>query len=140
MFENDDPKQRKQLIKALKKNGLDAWELNSGGGTMHVIVTLFDFSVNPLVNSATDATLFSKLESTSKEWTSDGYLYIATNSLQSDCEIGLMGWDGRTDAQVSLEAWKPIESLEEAVQTIQQHWNDRDKYIQAYLAGELVAW
>lgn len=140
MFENDDRAQRKRLIKALVKDGLDAWELNSGGDTMHVIVTLFDFTVDPPVNTATDATLRAKLENAVKGWISDGYLYIATNSLQSDCEIGLMGIDGTTDAQVSLETWRPIDSLEEAVKTIQQHWNDRDKHIRAYLEGELVAW
>lgn len=140
MFENDDPIQREMLINALTEKGLDAWELNSGGGTMHVIVTLLDYSVDPAVNTAQNPALRSELQHWAKDWPYAGYLYIATNSLQTDCEIGLLGVDGKTDAQVSLEAWNPVSTLEEAAETIQRYWGQRDKWIQAYLAGELVTW
>lgn len=140
MFENDDPVQRESLIKALINDGLDAWELNSGGDTMHVIVTLFDFTVDPSVNTATDLALQAELNNGFRDWPYDGYLYIATNSFQTDCEIGLMGIDGRSEAQVSLEEWKPVSSLAEAVESIRRYWNERDKWIRAYLAGELVTW
>ncbi len=140
MFENDDPLQRESLINALTEKGLDAWELNSGGGTMHVIVTLLDYSVDPPVIKAQDLALQSEIESSVKDWPYAGYLYIATNSLQTDCEIGLMGVDGKTDAQVSLEKWKPVDSLEEAVETIHRYWNERDEWIRAFLHDELVAW
>ena len=41
-------------------------------------------------------------------WLFAASLYIATNSFQTDCEIGLMGSDGRTDAKVSTEKWRPV--------------------------------
>lgn len=140
MFENDDPQQREELIGALTRNGMDAWELNSGGGTMHVIVTLLDYSVDPPVNTAENPALRAELQNAAKEWPNAGCLYVATNSLQTDCEIGLMGTDGTTEAQVSLEEWKPVDTLEEAVETVQQFWIERDKWIRAFLAGQLVTW
>lgn len=140
MFENDDPTQRENLIKALTSLGMDAWELNSGGGTMHVIVTLFDYTVYPPVNAARNPTLRSELQEATSAWPAESYLYLATNSLQTECEIGLMGVDGRTGAQVSLEEWKPVSSIEEAIDAIQQLWNERDTWLRRYLSGELVAW
>ena len=140
MFENDDPAQRKNLITALTEKGLDALELNSGGGTMHVIIQLFDYWVDPPVNAAEDLALRLDLKNAAKNWPYAGYLYIATNNDQTDCEVGLMGVDGKTDAQVSMEEWAPVGSLEEAVETIQRYWSERDKWIRAFLVGELVTW
>lgn len=140
MFENDDPIQRESLIKTLLGVGVNACELNSGGGTMHVIVTLFDFTVDPPINAAESLALRSELQNGAKDRPYGGYLYVATNSSETDCEIGLMGIDGRTAAQVSLEEWQAVSSLEEAVETMQKYWNERDKWLRAYLAGELITW
>ncbi len=107
---------------------------------MHVIVTLVDFSIDPPINTAEDSALRSELQNAAMGYPYAGYLYIATNSLQTDCEVGLMGVDGKTDAQVSLEEWKPVGSLEEAVETIQRFWEERDEWIRAFLQGELVTW
>jgi hypothetical protein len=107
---------------------------------MHVIVTLLDYSVDPPINTAEDSTLRSDIEKAAKDWPYDANLYVATNSFQTDCDIGLMGIDGRTEAQVSLEEWKPVSSLEEAVETIQRYWNERDRWLRALLANELAMW
>lgn len=61
MFENNDPAQREELIAALADKGLDAWGLNSGGGTMYVIVTRLDYTVDPPVITAQDAWLHGEL-------------------------------------------------------------------------------
>lgn len=132
MFENDDPVQRKSLIAALTKEGMDAWELNSGGGTMHVIVSLLDYTVDPSINTAQDEGLHAELQKATQTWPYDSNLYIATNSLQTECEIGLMGVDGRTDAQVATEEWEPVSSLEEAISVFQRYWNNRDTWLRAY--------
>lgn len=138
MFDNDDPEQRTSLIQALQAVGLDAWELNSGGGVMHVIVTLLDGTVYPPVISAQDPGLRASLEDVVKTWPHDSTLYIATNSLQSECDIGLMGNDGRTDAQVAMSEWKHADSLEEAVSVFQQIWYERDQWLEALIAGQLT--
>lgn len=137
MFENDDPTQRANLITALMERGLDAWELNSGGGTMHVIVTLLDYTVDPPINAAQDEVLHSELQKAAETWPYAANLYIATNSLQTDCEIGLLGVDGRTDAQATTEKWEPVGTLEEAVDAFQRYWNDRDSWLRTYWDGNL---
>ena len=137
MFENDDPAQRAELLQALHAVGLDAWELNSGGGTMHVIVTLLDCTVAPPVIAANDPRLSADLSKAIAEWP-EAYLYIATNSLAFNCEIGLMGADGKTGAQLVTEDWVPVDSLEDAVSKFRQYWNERDKWLQRVLEGELA--
>jgi len=138
MFENDDPTQRQSLVDALSRNGLDAWELNSGGGTMHVIVTLLDYTVDPPINAAQDRILHAELQKAAGAWPYDANLYIATNSLQTECEIGLMGVDGRIDVQVTTEEWEPVGSLEEAVNAFQHYWHNRDGWLRAYWDGKLL--
>jgi hypothetical protein len=137
LFENDDPSHRSDLIAALAERGLDAWELNSGGGTMHVIVTLCDYSVAPQINTAQDLALRAELHEAAVQWPYAASLYIATNSLQTECEIGLLGIDGRTDAQVSTEEWKPVGSLKEAVDVFQRYWSERDHWLRTYYEGRL---
>ena len=139
MFDNDDPRQRESLVQALHSAGLDAWEFNSGGGIMHVIVTLLDGTVNPPVISAQSSKLRAALENALKTWPHDSTLYIATNSLQSECDIGLMGNDGRTDAQVTAPDWKHVDSLEEAIPVFQEFWSKRDNWLTAFIAGQLTA-
>jgi hypothetical protein len=140
MFENDDPRQRGDLIAALTEKGMNAWELNSGGGTMHVIVTLLDYTVDPPINTAQDQALRSELQVAVEAWPFAASLYIATNSLQTECEIGLMGVDGRTDAQVATEDWNPISSLEEAVNAFQRYWYSRDDWLRTYRNVKLLVW
>jgi hypothetical protein len=137
VFENDDPVQREMLISALTEKGLDAWDLNSGGGTMHVIATLLDYTVDPPINTAQDQALRSELQKAAESWSYSANLYIATNSLQTECEIGLMGVDGRTDGQVATEEWEPVGFLEEAVDAFQRHWNNRDIWLRKYRDGKL---
>lgn len=139
MFDNDDPEQRASLIQALHSVGLDAWDLNSGGGVMHVIVTLLDGTVDPPVISAQAPKLRADLENALRTWPCDSALYIATNSLQSECDIGLMGTDGRTDAQVATSEWKHTDSLEEAVRAFQQLWAKRDSWLKKFIEGKLEA-
>lgn len=135
MFENDDPAQRSKLIDTLNESGLDAWEFNSGGGIMHVIVTLLDFTVDPPIITAHDPELKTQLQKAVSNWP-EAYLYIATNSLNTDCEIGLMGADGATGGQIEAGNWLPVDSLENAVLKFQGYWHERDKWLRGLLTSE----
>jgi hypothetical protein len=71
------------------------------------------------------------------EWP-EAYLYIATKSLLTGCEIGLMGADGATGAQLITGDAMPVDSLQAAVAKFQQYWNERDTWLQRMLMGELA--
>jgi hypothetical protein len=79
------------------------------------------------------------LENALKIWPHGSALYIATNSLQSECDIGLMGNDGRTDAQVASAEWEHAGSLDEALSIFQRLWGERDKSLTQFVEGRLTA-
>ena len=137
MLDNDDPVQRANLIKVLATNDLDTWEFNSGGGTMHVVVTMLDTSVEPPIISAQDPDLQDQLEAV-KTWSHEATLYIVTNSLRTNCEIGLIGNDDCTGNQVASSEWKHADSIEEAVKVFQRFWNERDKWLRDFIEGKLA--
>ena len=137
MFDNDDPDQREELIQALQAVGLEAGEWDSGGGITHVITPLLDPYSDPPTINAQDPALRSEFEGGLQVWPHEASLYIATNSLQTTCDIGLMGSDGRTGDQVATANWEHVDSLEEAVSLFQQLWDERDRWLRAFLVGEL---
>ena len=137
MFDNDDPEQREELIQALQAAGLPAGEWDSGGDITHVIVPLLDPYTDPPTINAQDPELRSEFDAGLESWEYEASLYIATNSLQTACEIGLMGSDGRTGAQVATADWKPVNSIEEAVSLFRRYWDERDRWLGAFLAGEI---
>ena len=138
MLNNDDPIHRANLIASLSASGLHAWSLNSGGGVMHVVVTLLNMSVKPPVISAQDPTLQARFEQNVNVWLHETMFYIATNSLRTTCEIGLMGQDGRTGSQVASAEWHHVNSLEEALSVFWRLWNERDKWLYDFIEGVLV--
>lgn len=137
MFDNDAPLQRGNLIEALRATGLEAGEWDSGGGIMHVIVPLLNLYTDPPTICAQDPGLRSKLEVGLQAWLHSASLYIATNSLRTACEIGLVGDDGQTGAQVTTADWEHVDSLEEAVSLFQGYWDERDKWLEAFLRGDI---
>jgi hypothetical protein len=44
MFDNDNPNDREQLVEKLQAKGLPAFEFDSGGSILHVIVPLLQSS------------------------------------------------------------------------------------------------
>jgi hypothetical protein len=138
MFDNDDPIQRGHLIRALAAASLGAREFNSGGGIMHVAIAVLNTSVEPPIISAQDPNLRTRLQRTIKTWPHESTLYIATNSLRINCEIGLVGNDGRTGNQVASTEWKYVDSIEEAVSIFQQLWSERDKWLGDFIEGKLA--
>ena len=136
MFDNDDPAQRKALIQALQACGLGATEYSSGGGIMHVIVPLLDGYGDPPI-TASDPDLRKELEAGLQAWKHEALLCIATGSAYKPCEVGLFGYNGQTGRQVDLQEWKEARSLEEAKALFQRFWDMRDKWLKAFLAGEL---
>lgn len=137
MFDNDEPEDRERLIAALQAVGLDASEFESGGGITHVIVPLIDPFSSPPQVSARDLELRTKIEAGLGVWPKMTSLYIASNSLRTACEVGLFGDDGRTGAQVSSPEWPHADSLEEAVALFREFWDERDRWLRIFLAGDL---
>ena len=138
MFNNDDPTHRANLIAVLSSIGIGAWQLNSGGGTKHVLIPLVDTTATPPLISAKSLELKKRLIASAIVWTYDASLYISTNSLNTTCDVGLMGNDGITGAQVASAEWQHIDTLEECVSVIQKLWDARDHWLQVFLAGDLL--
>ena len=137
MFENDDPLQRQRLIAVLLSSGLDAFEINSGGDVMHVVVPLLEGSPDSPKIRAQDPKIQADLQARIRVWPCVATLYIATNSLRTDCEIGLMGNYGTTGSQVTSTEWEPAASIEEALDIFQLRWNERDNWLKAFAQGDL---
>ena len=137
MFDNDDPAQRKALIRALQASGLDAAEYSSGGGIMHVIVPLLDDSTDPATVNASDPSLRTELETGVLSWPHSASLLIATGSAYKPCDVGLFGYNGRTGEQVELPEWEVAKSLQEAEALFQRFWNERDRWLGFFLDGKL---
>jgi len=133
MFENDNPEDREKLVEELIKHDPNAFEWNSGGGIYHVIVPLINPYDDSISIHAQDKNLVEEMQANIAEWPDETYLYISTNSLQSDCEIGLMGQSGNTGNPVSSPDWKFINALDEAVKEFQSIWEDRDEWIKKLL-------
>lgn len=129
MFENDNPEDREKLVEELIRHDLNAFEWNSGGGIYHVIVPLINPYDDSISIHAQDKNLVEEMQANIANWPDDTYLFIATNSLQSDCEIGLMGQSGKNGNPVSSPDWKFINYLDEAVKEFQSIWEDRDEWI-----------
>ena len=106
---NDNSEHRQALIAALVERGLDAYEYGSGGGWQHVCVYLFSEDGN--------------------------WLAIATGSMETECEIGLMG--DRDQYQVGDEFPIKPRTLADATDGFQHYWDERDRWVQTYRAGLL---
>ena len=137
MFDNDNPAHRNALIQALQSSGLEAAEYTSGGGIMHVIVTLLDSYTDPPTINTTDRNLGMELESRLASWSHEAFLCIATGSANEPCEVGLFGYNGQTGGQVELPEWEEANSLQEAEALFWQFWNERDRWLELLLAGKL---
>lgn len=109
---NDEPIHRQALIQALQSQGLDAYEYNSGGGTMHVCVDLVDGEASP-----------------------DELLQITTGSADSPCDVGIMGYSASGQAQSPDFIRTP--TLEDAVSAFKDCYRERDQWVERLRAGEL---
>ena len=108
-FLNDDPEHRQALIAALKAHGLEAHEYGSGGGFNHVCVYLV---------------------AEKQDW-----LAVATGSMESECEVGLFG--DRNQYQVGNEFDKHPITLTEVVNSFEEYWGEKEKWIGMYHEGLL---
>lgn len=107
---NDEPEHRQALIHALRREGLEAYEFHSGGGTMHVVVDLVNEPGGDL-------------------------LQIATGSAASPCDVGLMGW--RNQANVQDETWIAALTQKQAVTAFRQYWEERSDWVHCFERGDL---
>lgn len=110
-LDNDLQEHRQALIEELGAGGLDAYEYHSGGGLTHVVVDLVN------------------------EEGANSLLQIATGSITSPCDVALMGWNENGDVQ--SPDWQPVETLGEAIRTIQTLWAKREQWIVWFEHGDL---
>ena len=111
-IDNDDPEHRRMLIAALREEGLDAYEYHSGGGLMHVVVDL--------VNDAPEG---------------EDLLQIATGSVASPCDVGLIGWG--PDGNVWTPEFVRTPPLADAVAAFRRFYAERTRWITAFREGWL---
>lgn len=110
MFDNDDPQHRQQLISLLQEKGINAFELNSGGWTMHVAVALIDSYSEPPVIEAQDPDTRKKVADRLAMLTEAVDFYLVTGSAASNCDIGFIGEDGSGN-QISFPSWEHADAL-----------------------------
>jgi hypothetical protein len=136
MFENDNPNDREQLIEKLQAKGLPAFEFDSGGGILHVIVPILRSSEQGLEIHAQDSKLHLELERALAYNPYHPHLFIATTSSRTSCEIGLMGEDAYGEV-ISTYDWELIPDAKLAVAIFEGFWNKRDEWLQKWMAGVL---
>ena len=136
MFENDNPRDRAQLIEKLQVKGLPAFEFDSGGGILHVIVPILWSSEGGLEIYAQDSELRIELERALEYNPYHPHLFIATNNLRTSCEIGLMGEDAYGEV-ISTYDWELIPNVKLAAAIFEAFWNKRDDWLQKWMAGAL---
>ena len=136
MFSNDIPKDRQALIESLKSQGIIAFEWNSGGNIMHVVIPIIGIFSEPYTIETEDSDLRLLVEEHIQKSSGDEFLYISTNSLQTECEIGVMGQNGVTGSQFASDEWIHADSLEDATMVVLNLWNERDKWIQNFIHQE----
>lgn len=136
MIDNRNPKDREVLIKTLQAQGLDAFEWESLEGIDHVCVPILaTFEDTPITINTTTKEMREKVEEALGDTPYEAYLYIATNSRDYPCEVGVMGTypDGRR--QFASNDWTPVETLDEATGKFLELWRERNDWLQAYLNG-----
>jgi hypothetical protein len=136
MFENNNPEDRAKLIEKLQAKGLLASEFDSGSGMIHVIVPLLRSSEHGLEIHAQDSELRTEFELALQYNPYHPHLFIATNSLQTSCEIGLMGEDAYGEI-ISTYDWESIPDLEQAAAIFTGFWKNRDEWIKMWMDGKL---
>jgi hypothetical protein len=136
MFENNNPKDRAQLIEKLQAKGLPACELDAGGGIFHVIVPLLRSSEQGLEIHTQDSELRIELERALEYNPYHPHLFIATNDLRTSSEIGLMGEDAYGEV-ISTYDWEFIPDVELAAAIFEGFWDKRDEWLQKWMAGAL---
>jgi hypothetical protein len=136
MFENDNPNDREQLIEKLQAKGLPAFEFDSGGGILHVIVPLLRSSEQGLEIHAQNSELHLELERALEYNPYYPHLFIATNCSRASCEIGLMGEHAYGEV-ISTYDWELIPDVELAAAIFEGFWNKRDEWLQKWMAGAL---
>jgi hypothetical protein len=129
IFDNDNDEHRAQLIERLNQVNIPAYELNSGGWTMHVAAAVVDTTADPPVIEVENQELKRKVLAVSES--KDFLLLIVSGSAASNCDIGLFYEDHESPA----DEWIHVDTLEEAIEEFRRHWALRDDLVRAMLRG-----
>ena len=136
MFENDNPENRKELIQRLITMGLPALEFDSGGGIIHVVVPLLQSDDLGFEVNAEGAELISEINAYLADNQFDPHLFIATNSLRTPCEIGLMG-ENADGEFVSTNDWEFAPEIDDAQRIFEKFWKDRDAWLKRWMMSQI---
>jgi len=110
-IDNDEPAHRAALIEALRAEGMEAYEYHSGGGVMHVVVDLVNEEGN------------------------ENLLQIATGSVASLCDVGLMGWNDNGNVQSPDFTHTP--TVRDTVKAFKNYHADGEAWIRRFHSSEL---
>lgn len=132
MIDNGKAEDRRALIEALAKHHIPAFEHQSGGHNYHVCVSLIDEVKGA---NTWDAELRARVDNEMRAAGIDTTLWIMTSTAETACDVGLWGWDGVGGVGGDFE---PADSLDAAVEVFVRYWCERDKWIRAYVDGELA--
>jgi len=136
MFENDNPQDRRKLVNRLRQISMPASEWESGGGIIHVIVPLLQEGGSGFEINAESEDLILELQTALENNPYNPYLYIATNSLRTSCEIGLMGEDAYGNF-VTTKDWEYAPEIKKAELLFEDFWKERDAWLKKWILGGL---
>ena len=138
MLDNDNPEHRADLVAQLRAKGLPAFEWSSGGDINHVVLPLRQEGDEGYEINAENGDLAPELHTILEHSQHNPHLFIATNSLLTSCEIGLMGED--VDGEfVASENWRHAADFESAVGLFEEFWQNGHEWLRKWVDGEIAS-
>lgn len=133
MFDNDKLGDRQELIRALNEVGLEAREFVTDDGKKKVIVPLLDMGYTTPIVAAENPELRTYLVQAAKSWSHQTYLYISTQRLAGETQVGVLGDHAEIGEKFSSKIWKSVSSVETAVAAFQDLWEQRDTWLNNFM-------
>jgi hypothetical protein len=109
-----------------------------GGDITHVIVPLLQEGEEGYEINAENGDLALDLHAALEYGARNPHLFIATNSLETSCEIGLIGEDVY-GAVVGSEHWEHAAGVEDAIGLFENFWQNGDEWLRKWVEGELAS-
>jgi hypothetical protein len=133
MTPNQNPCEKEALLPALEAAGFDPSELKGPQGEVYVGVVLLDMEGDSTIFEAESPEINAYLEEAARSWRHPAFLHIAAIDSGEGCMVGLIGMDGETGEEFRSDAWKRVDSIEQALQAFQNYWAQRDSFIDIFV-------
>jgi len=138
MLDNDNSVDRADLAAQLRAKGMPAFEWSLGGDLTHVVVPLLQEGEEGYEINSLDGDLGLELHAILEHGAHNPYLFIATNSLESACDIGLMGEDIYGQF-VGSAHWEHAAEVEDAIGLFRGFWENGDEWLRKWADGDLAS-